>query len=232
VANLRTSPIYTDNPGALPAQYIIPGTLELVVQAIVARFNGAAAAGSFLPCLSVYTQDGRLVARVRPDQELAVGDTGVVTFAPFLRRATGGGLGHPRAVVTRVTTQSIASATFVPINFTAAPVNEQTIWAAGNPNRLTAPVSGMYFSACWLSWVGSLVGNVGLHLRSFNGDFISQQFWQAASGTAQTKLTSSTGAIAMNAGDWIEWVASHDIAGNQNITEAVANLSRYGTFSA
>ena len=81
--NLRTSPIYTDVPGALPAQYVIPGTLELVTQAIVARFNGAAAAGSFLPTLSIYTQDNRLVARVRPDQEFAVGDTGVVTFAPF-----------------------------------------------------------------------------------------------------------------------------------------------------
>jgi len=228
----KVQPIFRENPGSLPAEYVLPAGLELVLSSVVARFNGAAAAATFVPVLEVLTQDAKLIARIRPDQEFAVGDTGVVTFAPFLRRDTGGGLGHPRAVVTRVTTQSIASATFVPIQFTTAVVNEQAIWAAGNPNRLTAPVSGMYFSACWLSWVGSLVGNVGLHLRSFNGDFISQQFWQAASGTAQTKLTSSTGAIAMNGGDWIEWVASHDIAGNQNITEAVANLSRYGTFSA
>jgi hypothetical protein len=84
---LRTTPIYTDNPGALPAQYVIPGTLELVLQSIVARFNGAAAASSFLPTVSIYTQDGRLVSRVRTDTLFAVGDTGVVTFGPFLRRS-------------------------------------------------------------------------------------------------------------------------------------------------
>lgn len=83
--NLRTAPIYTDNPGSLPAQYVIPGTLELILQAVVARFDGASAASSFIACLSLYTQDGRLIARTRPDQTFAVGDTGVVTYAPFMR---------------------------------------------------------------------------------------------------------------------------------------------------
>lgn len=80
---LRTSPIYTDNPGSLPASYVIPGTLELVIQSIVARFDGSAAASEFYPTLSIYTQDGRLVSRVRTDEAFDVGDTGVVTFGPF-----------------------------------------------------------------------------------------------------------------------------------------------------
>lgn len=83
---LRTSPIYTDNPGSLPAEYVIPGTLELTLQSIVARFNGAAAAATFIPTCSIYTQDGRLVSRVRTSQLFAVGDTGVVSFGPFLNR--------------------------------------------------------------------------------------------------------------------------------------------------
>ena len=79
--------VYTDNPGAIPASYIVPPSLDLVVQSIVARFNGAAAAASFMPTLEVLSQDGRLIARVRPDQTFLVGDTGVVTWSPFLRRA-------------------------------------------------------------------------------------------------------------------------------------------------
>lgn len=84
----RTQLIFTDNPGALPASYSVPPSLDLVIQSIVARFNGAAAAGAFLPCLAVYSQDGHLMGRFHPNTELAVGDTAVVTYAPFLRAST------------------------------------------------------------------------------------------------------------------------------------------------
>lgn len=75
--------VYTDNPGAIPATYVIPPGLELVIQSILARWNGAAAAGAFLPCLSVYSQDDRLMGRFHPERTLQVGDTAVVTYAPF-----------------------------------------------------------------------------------------------------------------------------------------------------
>ena len=80
-----TQLIFTDNPGAVPAEYAVAPSLNLVIQSIVARWNGASAAGAFLPCLSVYSQDGHLVGRFHPNAELAVGDTAVVTYAPFLR---------------------------------------------------------------------------------------------------------------------------------------------------
>jgi hypothetical protein len=81
----RTQLIYSDNPGGLPAEYVVPPSLDLVIQSIVARFNGATAAGALLPCLAVYSQEGHLVGRFHPNTELAVGDTAVVTYAPFLR---------------------------------------------------------------------------------------------------------------------------------------------------
>lgn len=81
----KTQLIFTDNPGAVPASYVIPGGLDLVLQSIVARFNGAAAGGAFLPVLAVYSQDGKLMGRFHPNTELAVGDTAVVTYAPFLK---------------------------------------------------------------------------------------------------------------------------------------------------
>jgi len=77
--------IYTDNPGPIPATYTVPGDMELRLASIVARFNGASAGGAFLPALAVYTQDDRLIGRFHPSTELAVGDTAVVTYAPFLK---------------------------------------------------------------------------------------------------------------------------------------------------
>lgn len=83
---LRTRPFFTDNPGDLPYTYDVPASVELVVQSIVARFDGGGAGEDWLPCLSLYTQDGHLMARSRCDQVFAAGDTGVVTWGPFFRR--------------------------------------------------------------------------------------------------------------------------------------------------
>jgi len=97
--------IFSENPGSLPATYDLPPSLDLVLSSVVARFNGAGAAAAFIPVLEVLSQDDRLMARVRPDQEFAVGDTGVVTFAPFLRRqaaaAASGLVDVPWARITR-----------------------------------------------------------------------------------------------------------------------------------
>lgn len=79
----RVQLIYTDNPGALPAVYPLPSGLDLELASVVARIDGTAAAATFVPVLEVLSQDDKLMARVRPDQEFAAGDTGVVTYAPF-----------------------------------------------------------------------------------------------------------------------------------------------------
>lgn len=78
-----TQLIFSENPGALPADYPLPAGSEISIQSVVARINGAGAAAQFVPCLSIYSQAGKLIARVRTDQVFSVGDTGVVTFAPF-----------------------------------------------------------------------------------------------------------------------------------------------------
>jgi hypothetical protein len=84
---LSTRPFFTDNPGSIPYEYVVPATVELRVQSIVARFDGGGASGEFYPCLAIYTQDNHLLARIRTDQKFAIGDSGVVTWGPFLRQA-------------------------------------------------------------------------------------------------------------------------------------------------
>ena len=110
----RVQLIFAENPGDLPAAYQLPPGLDLVLSSVVARFNGAAAAATFIPVLEVLSQDDKLMARVRPDQEFAVGDTGVVTFAPFLRRqaaAAAGGSAPTYAYIVKTTNQTITTGT-------------------------------------------------------------------------------------------------------------------------
>lgn len=77
--------IYTDNPGGLPAEYVLAPAQAIAIQSVRALFDGAGAAASFYPCLTILSQDGKLIARVRTSSAYAIGDTGEVTWAPFLR---------------------------------------------------------------------------------------------------------------------------------------------------
>lgn len=65
------------------AVQLAPGQ-SVRVFSIVARWDGAGAGGSFHPACSIYSPDGVLVTRTRPEQVFAPGDSGVVTYAPFL----------------------------------------------------------------------------------------------------------------------------------------------------
>lgn len=85
----KVQPIYTDQPGDLPASYSIPPGLEIVVSSIFARIDGSGASGDFVPTLDIVAQNGYLMARVAvSSQTLAAGDSARVTWAPFLRRAS------------------------------------------------------------------------------------------------------------------------------------------------
>lgn len=81
----RAQLIYTDVPGSLPADYVIPPNLDLDLSSVFAKVNGASASASFLPCLTLLSQDGKVIARVKQDDTYAVGDTGDATWSPFLR---------------------------------------------------------------------------------------------------------------------------------------------------
>lgn len=50
---------------------------------VSAQYDGAGASGTFLPCLSILSQDSKLIGRYFPSQSLAVGDSGEVTYGPF-----------------------------------------------------------------------------------------------------------------------------------------------------
>lgn len=75
---------YSDGGGTVPFTVGVDSAIDLRIFSIVARWNGAAASGDFHPCCSLYSPNNVLISRTRPEQVFSPGDSGVVTYAPFL----------------------------------------------------------------------------------------------------------------------------------------------------
>jgi hypothetical protein len=73
-----------------PGNWTVPYTIdlgatdELTPSAVFAHFNGAAASGAFLPCVTYYTQDGLVFARAFPADDVAAGASADVSWFPGL----------------------------------------------------------------------------------------------------------------------------------------------------
>ena len=81
-------PITRDGPYAAPYAYQLAASESWTALTISATFDGSGASGSFYPCCSIYTQDGKLVSRDFPSASVAAGASAEVTYHPFLRTAT------------------------------------------------------------------------------------------------------------------------------------------------
>lgn len=78
--------IFREQDVALPVDYRLPPGLDLQIHSVVAFIDGAGAGSDFKPALAFYAQSGQLMGRVALDEEWTAGDSGVVTWAPFLRK--------------------------------------------------------------------------------------------------------------------------------------------------
>ena len=71
--------------GSAPASYQLGSNEGLRVESITAHFDGAGAGSAFLPAVAIYAQSGELISRTFTSDQVAIGGTADVTFAPFLR---------------------------------------------------------------------------------------------------------------------------------------------------
>ncbi len=85
--SLDTRTIEPGQVGTAPLTYALKDSEAFSPQTISATFDGAAAAGPFLPCVTFLAQDGKVIARCPADVALGIGDVAEVTYAPFLRGA-------------------------------------------------------------------------------------------------------------------------------------------------
>lgn len=140
--------IYTDNPGALPTSFALPAGLDFLLEAVTADIDGAAAGGTFVPCLAAYSQDGKLIARVPSSQTFNPGDSGVVTWAPFLNR--GGSSATPGQVfvgarIENQGGQSVPNATNTDRHFDAVIFDTDNMVDLGANDRIiTINTAGIY----------------------------------------------------------------------------------------
>lgn len=74
---------FDEGGGSTPHTVQLAPSQNIRVYSVAAYFDGSGAGGSFHPCLAVYSQDGKLMSRTRPEQVLAAGDEAQLTYAPF-----------------------------------------------------------------------------------------------------------------------------------------------------
>ena len=75
---------YDDAGGATPYTITLTPDQDIRLFSVRCKVNGSGAASSFYPTLALVSPDGKIVSRTRPETSFAAGDTGEVTFAPFL----------------------------------------------------------------------------------------------------------------------------------------------------
>lgn len=79
-------PITRAGPFGVPFAYTLAAGERFQVESISGAWDGTGASGSFLPCVSVYSQDGKLLGRFKGDITVSAGDSFTeATFAPFLK---------------------------------------------------------------------------------------------------------------------------------------------------
>ena len=145
--------IYNETTIALPDSYTLPAGVDLEFASVVARINGAGASGPFIVVLDALSQDNKVQAQARIDQQFVVGDTGVVAFAPFLRRRPTSGV-VPSAGATRLATspQSIPNALLTDVGFTTEEYDNDGLYDPAFPGRFTPQTPGFYAVSCYVVW--------------------------------------------------------------------------------
>lgn len=74
--------IGNDGPVDSPKTYRVPPGVGFVPTAVTARFDGTAAGGSFLPCLTFKSQSGLILQRQYPTEGADSGGDYIVSYRP------------------------------------------------------------------------------------------------------------------------------------------------------
>lgn len=127
---------FSDAGGACPYTLQLAPGQDVRIFSVLARWDGSGAAASYHPCLSLYSQDDKLVSRTRPEQTFAAGDSGVVTYAPFLHSEPPAAPTVVPVVAAALNTQNVPAGTagnqVIAVPDTLGSTYEVTPWVNGN----------------------------------------------------------------------------------------------------
>ena len=219
----RVQQIYADNPGAIAnAVYELPPGLDLELSAIRARVNGAAAAGDFIVVAELLTQDDKILAQSPIDQTLAAGDTGALSWAPFLRGAGAGSTPPATDAIAFciLTATELAVGGFRTVTWDSFRRDDATVFttaaaqfgattdAAGNSwLRLNSP--GLYTIRANVEWNTPAVGQLINFTTSVYGPLAPSEFSGDATLTdaANEGHCNTTELLETTSGGGADWIA-------------------------
>ncbi len=182
--------VYFDNPGEVPADYVFPSGLELRLESVYAEFDGSGASGAWLACLQILSSDNKVIGTYRPDQQLGVGDSAHVTWAPFLGRATteaGFDISPNMGELGIVIGTTLSATQVMPIDYQDVEVGDQIMVLAfapsvsapaassGFPDTISDPAGTTYNLQLEANWQRAPADpNTGVYYRIFLSDPVSQ----------------------------------------------------------
>ena len=156
--------VASETLGNAPGSVTLPDGFAIDLRCVNATWNGASASGRFTPTVDIVAASGQLIGRFVCQQSFEVGDSGEVTFAPFLEqmattistRAIGAGVFRPQA-----SPQSVPSSVSfdTTITWTSVTFDTAGMWNAGNPTRLTANAPGLYLFTATGGFVANPTGD-------------------------------------------------------------------------
>lgn len=146
--------------GAVPHEIQLAAGQDVRLESVTAEWDGAGASGTFLACLSLYSQSGQLLSRTFPAQTFAPGDDGEVTYAPPL--GEGGSSPAPPSAVSlpsalgSASSRSQTCAGSLPIEFDFVYWNDPSFAyegvTAGRARYLTITTEGWYLGKFSIFW--------------------------------------------------------------------------------
>lgn len=129
------------------------------------------------------------------------------------------GFRNPSARVSRTTTQSIATgfgsytALIWDVETGADAHDNDNLWAAGNPSRLTATRDGFYLVGAYVAWAAG-TGQKSMRIQKNNAKVLARQDSENTNGEDHNTLTTY---IELEVGDYVQAEVAHDGGANRTV---------------
>lgn len=117
------------------------------------------------------------------------------------------------------TTQSIPNNTATAITFTTLVQDADSMWSGSTPTRLTCQTAGWFLVTGSLDYAANSTGARAVFIHKNGSGTYLNQYRPAAGGGTSDFLTVS-GALYLNAGDYVEVIATQTSGGALNVTTA------------
>lgn len=153
--------ITRDGPVAVPMDYNIPATAEIVPLNISATFADPGSAGPYVPALVIETPAGIELGPFPLGLTIAAGASARVSWFPGL--GGGGATGHLQALIgariLATATQTVAASTQTDLVYQTVDFDTDGMANLGSNNRiLTINTPGLYLVMCQTDWVYNSAG--------------------------------------------------------------------------